>query len=189
MIDWKGVFGLWYEVAFAELEHAVSNCPEELWTASMWDVTTDPTHPPLPVAPDGSDHPLGIAALSAFWKVAFHALAATEWNMAGRPRDFTLSAPFSDVGPAFSDGGMENGTAREMLPMTPPSRETLLAYLDHDRKLVRRRLAATREVGDGESEIGPWRGTTTTLLAHYHGTCCHLPAHETELQMFLNQHR
>lgn len=189
MIAWSEVFGLWYDVAFAEIGHALRNCPEDLWQANLWDVTSDPTHPPTPLDPDGNDHPLGAAVLSAFWKVAFHALASTEWNMAGRAATLQLSPPFSAIQQPFSESGMDNGTAKETLPATPPSRDDLLAYLGHVQELVVARLAAVRELDDGLRELGPWRGTTTTLLQHFHGTACHLVAHETELNMFVNQNR
>lgn len=189
MIGWSAVFGLWYDVAFAELERALRTCPVELWQASLWDVSNDPSHPPGPLDPDGNDHPMGIDVLSAFWKVAFHCLVANEWNLSGRAPGFQLSAPFANIRRPFSESGLNNGTAREMLPARPPSKDHLLAYLEHGRQLVKARLSAARDLGDGTSTLGPWSGPTDTLLGMFHGNACHLVAHETELQVFLNQHR
>lgn len=190
MIAWSDVFGLWYDIAFKEIGDAVRNCPDRLWEASMWDVSKDPARPPAPVAPDGTDNPLGLPALSAFWKVAFHALAATEWNFAGRPRNFQLGAPFSEIRTPFSGVGM-NGMAisRETLPVRPPSKEDLLAYLEHDKELAHASLHAARDHGDGQSTLGSWSGSTNRLLALFHGTASHVMAHNVELQMFLNQNR
>ena len=190
MINWSEVFGLWFDIAFKEIGDAIRGCPEQLWEAHLWDVTKDPAQPPMPVDPDGNTHPLGIAVLSAFWKVGFHALAATEWNFGGRRPDFQLGAPFSEIRGPFSEVG-KNGMAisREMLPQRPPAKEELLVYLQHDKDLAHARMAAASDHGDGQSTLGPWSGPTDTLLQLFHGTASHLMAHNVELQMFINQHR
>lgn len=190
MIGWSDVFGLWFDIAFKEIGDAIDACPAQLWEAGLWDVTKDPARPPLPVGPDGGAHPLGVPVLSAFWKVAFHALAATEWNFGGRPPDFQLGAPFSDVRRPFSEVGL-NGMAisREMLPLRPPSKEDLTAYLEHNKGLAHARMSAAHDHEDGQSTLGPWSGPTDQLLQLFHGSASHLMAHNVELQMFLNQHR
>lgn len=189
MINWSEVFGLWYDIAFVEMERAVRSCPDALYEADLWDVTADPASPPMPVGPDGNEHPSGLRVLSAFWKVAFHGLAANEWNLSGRPSGYQLASPFSAIRAGVSALDPRTGTAREMLPVPPPSKDDLLAYLEHNKTLVHARLDAARDLGDGTSTLGPWSGPTDTLLGMFHGNICHLVSHETELQMFLRQHR
>lgn len=182
---WHDVFGSSYEIFFDEFETTIRSCSEDLWLASMWDVAKDPARPRA-FASDGTPHPLGNEVLSATWRVAWHALVANEFNLAGRPAGFRLAGPFAHLDAPLADGVSVEG---EVVPRDPPAREDLLAYLGHNRDLVRIRLDAAREVGDGQATLGPWSGPTSTLLSMFHGNACHLIGHSMEVGMFVNQHR
>lgn len=191
---WHEVFDVWYETTFESLDEHIRSCPEELWLAGMWEIAKDPAKPRA-LGPDGAPHPLGNEVLSAVWKVVWHGLAANDSNLNGRRPDFqTRFRPASPAGwsghvvtaealdPSLQEGG-------EVVPIDPPSREELLAYLDHNRALVKRRLDAACEVGEGQSTIGNWTGPTAVLLSMFHGNACHLVSHTTEVGMFVHQHR
>jgi hypothetical protein len=151
----------------------------------MWEVAKDPARPRA-LASDGTPHPLGDEVLSAAWKVAWHALVANEFNLAGRPAGFRLRGEFAHLDAQLPPGVAVEG---EVVPLDPPSRDDLLAYLRYSRDLVRARLDAAREVGDGQSTLGPWSGPTSTLLLMFHGNACHLVSHMAEVAMFVHQHR
>jgi len=180
----RDVFEVWYRVTFDAIEQSITECDDDLWLRSMWSVARDPATPHA-LAPDGSDHPLGDEVLSAVWKVAWHGLAANEFNLFGRQPDLRTSFVPDDptwvaaqaIGVWYPGG--------EVVPAEPPSREELLAYLAYNRRLVDVSLAIAREEGEGESTLGPWRGPTSTLLSMFHGNACHLVSHSTELASFL----
>jgi hypothetical protein len=187
---WRDVFGVWYSVTFEELEDAIRRCPDDLWLASMWSVADDPDHGRAVVA-DGSPHPLGDEALSAVWKVAWHGLGANEFNLNGRAEGFRTT--FKSPSPAWTAAdavGVVSATGRgQVLPTVVPTRDEALAYLEHNRRLANTYLDLAREVGEGQSTLGPWRGPTSVLLSMFHGNACHLVSHSTEVTMFVNQHR
>ena len=182
---WHEVFDVWYQVTFDELSDHIRGCSDELWLASMWDVAKDPARPQA-LGPDGQPHPLGNDVLSAVWKIAWHGLLANEFNLNGRRTDFrTTFRPASSWD--FPEG--IGGDGKEVLPLHPPSREELLAYLEHNRQLANRRLDTAREVGAGQATLGNWSGPTSILLSMFHGNACHLVSHATEVGMFVHQHR
>ena len=186
---WEDVFSVWYWAGFDTLETAIKECPDDLWVESMWDVAKDPAKPQA-LGLDGRPHPLGNQALSAVWKVAWHALAACEVILNGRPKDFrTAFRPTDESWVAAEITGKAWPGKGEVLPLTPPSRDELLAYLEHNRITAYAYLAAARETGEGEAELGPWQGPTPTLLSMFHGNACHLVSHAAEVSMFVVQHR
>ena len=182
---WHEVFDVWYEATFDALEDTIRTCPHDLWSRSMWEVAKDPAQPRA-LASDGNLHPLGDEVLSAVWKVAWHGLVANEFNLAGRPAGFRLPSRFAHLDARLPSGMAGEG---EVVPTDPPARDDLLAYLTHNRDLVRARLDAAREVGDGTSTLGPWTGPTSTLLSMFHGNACHLVSHSAEVGMFVHQLR
>ncbi|MEA3055277.1 MAG: hypothetical protein QOD30_709 [Actinomycetota bacterium] len=185
---WREVFGVWYEVTFGGLEASITRCTDELWLTSMWDVSSDPAQPRA-LAPDGSPHPLGNNVLSAVWKVAWHGLAANEFNMYGRQAGFRTSYIPEDPSWVAAQAVGFGAPAGEVVPREPPSREEVVAYLQYNRRLVDMFLAIAREDEGGESTLGQWRGATSLLLSMFHGNACHLVSHATEVGMFVNQHR
>lgn len=188
---WRDVFGVWYSATFESLEDAIRRCPDDLWGTSMWSVEDDPHPWGRAVLADGSPHPLGDDALSAVWKVAWHGLAANEINLNGRPADFRTSfKPSQPLWTAADVVGVASATGTgQVLPSVAPSRDEILAYLEHNRRLVNTYIDLAREVGDGQSKLGPWTGPTSVLLSMFHGNACHLVSHSTEVGMFVNQHR
>ena len=187
---WHDVFDVWYSVTFDELRDAIRRCSDDVWTMSMWSVADDPHHSPAVLA-DGSPHPLGDEALSAVWKVAWHGLGANEFNLNGRPDGFrTGFKPALPSWVAADAVGVVAPSGRgQVLPASPPTRDEILGYLEHNRRLTKRYLDLASEVGDGQSTLGPWKGPTSLLLSMFHGNACHLVSHSTEVCMFVNQHR
>lgn len=184
----REVFGEWYFATLDALDAAIVECSDEVWHMSMWDVAKDPEKPRA-LTPDGAPHPLGDGVLSSVWRVTLHALAANESNLNGRPANWrTTFTGASWLLPADHDPGPST-KGGQRVPVDPPSRQELRAYLDHNRRLVDTWLDAAREIGDGQSTLGAWSGPTATLLNMFHGNACHLVAHRNEVGMFVQQQR
>jgi hypothetical protein len=185
---YQEVFGDWYDVLFDELDDHIRRCSDHVWLSSLWPVAHDPHHHRA-LGPDGQPHALGIEVLSAVWKCAWHGLVVNQFNLVGRPADFRLPDEFAHLYAGPDVAKTASARPGEVLPAAPPSRDDVLAYLAYNRSFVKRRLAAARDVGDGESTLGPWRGSTSELLTLFHGNALHFSGHASEVRIAVWQHR
>ena len=127
-----------FDSAIDDLVEALRTCPDDLWEASLWHVPkTDAWVWPAPgVEPIPERTEESIQQFSAFWVVAYHCL----WFL-----DFYVTADGAGFeSPEYVRGGPEEmpWPADGAAPLTDRvfSREALLAYADHGRAQVRRRI-------------------------------------------------
>jgi len=173
-----------FEDALRLLEAALSDCPDGLWEASMWQVP----------APDSGQQFLGpdwkpvtdpaqrralvqrwVERWSTPWSLAWHALEVLDYDLSGDSESWAPPPPFAGH-PHWRD-----------LPSLPEawSRSQLLAYIDYCRGRVGRTLDALTEDAAARPLPGAHR---------YHGTLfgvlvgsipLHVVEHASQIRQFL----
>lgn len=162
-----------YEDAFEVLERALNQCPDDLWTRSVWEVRRTDRHVWPIIRGMGSDLQAEerLQLHSAFCNVAFHLLFFVDHYLSGglgRPRP---PAPFE---------GEEQ--AGHTLPLRVYTREELLAYLDHCRVKARAKLTGITEAQlEQPARIG--RPFGDLLLQNL----VQINDHSAQLNLFLNR--
>ena len=144
-----------FEIALADLESALRECPDDRWEQSVWPVPkTDPWMWPAPGVEPIPERTLeSIQRQSHFWVVAYHCLWFLDQYSAA---DFDMPTPFVEArgGPEELPFPAADGAAP--LPGPAISRDVLLRFLDHGRGRLRER-------------IGTVDMTTRVGLHHPHG--------------------
>src|SRR5579864_3565548 len=157
---WRSATRSQFEAAIAMLGSALSECPDELWRASLWE---DPSLP----------------GFSEFWYVAYHALFWLDLYLSGPSDAFAPPAPFTldELDPAG------------VLPPRVYTREELAGYLSHSAEKCRMTFQnLTDEQARRTHQIGSRRHTMTfaELLIYNMG---HVREHAAQLSMFVGQKR
>jgi len=126
---------LWRQLGAAidMLDDAVRECPDELWTAELWEDRSMP-------------------GFSAFWYLASHALFWLDYRISGSSDEFAPPAPF----------GLEELDPAGVLPPRPYTRAELLDYAAHCRRKCRATIMGVQDeqlerpsrVGSGELPFG-----------------------------------
>jgi hypothetical protein len=173
-----------FEDALRLMEAALSDCPDRLWEASMWQVpapnsghqflgpdwkpVTDPAHRRALVQ-------RWVERWSTPWSLAWHALEVLDYDLSGDSESWAPPPPFAGH-PHWRD-----------LPSLPAawSRSELLAYTDYCRGRVHRTLDALTE----DAEARPLPSTH-----RYHGMLfgvlvgsipLHVVEHASQIRQFL----
>ncbi|MGH7858427.1 MAG: hypothetical protein ACREQY_13970 [Candidatus Binatia bacterium] len=132
---WVESLGRNFEEALDLLAAAVSDCTDELWESSMWEVPAD-LFGPEPPGPDGKPvtHPAARRALvqrrSTPWSVAWHALECLDYDLTGEFGPWSPPPPFT-------------GKPHWMMTALPAAwtRSELLGYVEYCRGRVRDTMA------------------------------------------------
>ena len=156
---WKSVLWQQFGATIDMFEHALRDCPDDLWRVSLWGQHSD--------RPD----------LSEFWYVAYHALFWLDLYLTGSVEGFTPPAPFdlSELDP--------NG----LMPTRTYTRDELLAYLDHNRQKCRATIDALTDEQAQRVCAFPWGAPTFAGLLL--DNMRHTQEHAAQLHMFLGQKR
>jgi len=174
---WRTSLWRQYGRAIDMLEHAMRDCPDELWAESMWEVK--PNHPgvrPVDGSGGGGGAPRvdngSIQVFSAFWYIAYHALFFLDYHLSGAAAEgFAPPAPFSS---AEHEAGI--------LPERVYSRAELQNYLGHNRHKCKATIEAlTDEQARRPTPRGMPFGELLLL------SVCHVQEHGAQLNMFIGQ--
>jgi hypothetical protein len=154
---WKT--GVWQQfgAAIDMLGNALRACPDELWTATLWD--DEPEQP----------------AYSAFWYIAYHTLFWLDLYLSGAVEGFAPPAPFTldELDPAG------------LLPDRVYTREELQRYLEHGRRKCQATIAALTEEKAGQRcRFGSGEGAFAELLLY---NMRHVQEHASQLNLMLGQ--
>ncbi len=105
---WRTIVWRQFGAAIDMLEHALRDCPDELWSESLWEDRSMP-------------------GASAFWYLAYHTLFWLDLYLSGSAEGFAPPAPFTldELDPAG------------VLPDRVYTRAELLGYLAHGRRKCR----------------------------------------------------
>jgi hypothetical protein len=176
---WKTSMARNYATVLDQIDRALSDCPDELWEQSLWEVKRE--HPNVwPVrragtqrAPKAEQERL-LQVHSQFWNVAYHALFHVDFYLAGAARKgFAPPDPFR-----------EDDHHGHVVPRRTYTRDELRHYAAYDRERVRTTFddlteaAAGRTVARAGVPFGEF--LLTTLL--------HTQEHAAQLSLFLGQH-
>lgn len=132
---WVESLGRNFEAALDLLATAVGECTDDLWEASMWEVSAD-LFGAAPPGPDGKPvtDPAVRKALvqrrSTPWSVAWHALECLDYDLTGELAPWSPPPPFT-------------GKPHWQLTRLPAAwtRSEILGYIDYCRQRVRYTLA------------------------------------------------
>ncbi|MFC7619537.1 hypothetical protein [Microlunatus sp. GCM10028923] len=175
---WTAALAAGYRGALDDLAAVLRDGPDELWEACVMEPRkTDPWAWP-PTDPDGRpfDDPevreRKFRAMTAFWRMASHALFFTDVDLSPSAVGWAPPAPFS---PHDEDGYV-----------VPPtySRDQLLGYQAHCRDKAERELAALTDEGAGQLVEEHRNGVKQRAEVLVLGLR-HLTGHASELRTFL----
>ena len=172
MSIWANVFSERYDGAIAQLAMLIEACPDEHWSAPVWQVQRADRHVWPIVRGMGADLPDDerLQLQAAFWNVAVHALHALDVYLDGGVTPAEPPAPF--------DTWQMPG---HILPDQPPSRQQLLDYVASMREKAHRVLD---HLTDADAARPARRGRPFgDLLVH---ELVHLAEHNAQLEQFLN---
>lgn len=169
-----------FDVVLNDLEETLRACPEELWEASMWDVSKDQGYwrPEPPRLPSGELDPRGIQVHSQFWHVAYHTLFTLDWN-------FSERVPTWAPPPPFDKDDLDAGR----LPLHTYTREQLLGYLEFIYHKACDILGSLSDEDATRPTRAPIRGEHPPLATRLLNNLLHTAHHQGTLDTFLWQHR
>jgi hypothetical protein len=152
---------LWHQfgATIDMVEHALRNCPDELWEKQLWE--------------DQPDQWVA-KGFSTFWYLGYHTLFWLDLYLNGAEEGFTPPATFDLV-------EME---ANETLPRTY-SRAELLGYLDFCRRKCQSTISSLSNEQAYRLCKFPWGELPFGELLLYN--LRHVQEHAAQLQMFLGQ--
>jgi hypothetical protein len=154
---WKDSLWRQFGSAIGMLEKAIRACPDDLWSASMW-----------------QDRTMG-AEFSAFWYVAFHTLFWLDCYLSGSIDGFTPPDPFT----------LEEMDPAGVLRPRTYSRAELLGYLEYGRKKCRETIENLTDERAGRlGRVGWGEVNFFELLLD---NMRHVQEHGAQLNMFLGQ--
>ena len=86
---WTEVLCRQFDQALELLEAAIRDCPDNLWTLGMWELTADDWRPS-----EGAD--AYMTRRSTPWSVAWHALEVADYDLTGDLTPFSPPPPFTN---------------------------------------------------------------------------------------------
>ena len=177
---WVESVGRNLDEALEMLAAAVRDCPDELWTASMWSVQAAEIVGELRdvdgnLVTDPAERDALAQRWSAPWSVAWHALEVLDYDLAGGMDGWVPPPPFA---------GKPHWQMFAGLPV-PWSQSEIGAYVEHCRHRVRETLSVMTEEKamallppahryDGQ----PYAWVLTSLVGH-------TTAHATQIRQFI----
>lgn len=177
---WVESVGRSLDEALEMLAAAVGDCPDELWTASMWSVRAAEIVGDVrdvdgrPVT-DPAERDALVQRWSAPWSVAWHALEVLDYDLAGGLDGWVPPPPFA---------GKPHWQMFASLPV-PWSRSEIGAYVEHCRHRVRETLSVMTEekamalLPPAHRYGGqPYAWILTSLVGH-------TSAHATQIRQFI----
>jgi len=156
---WKEVLWSQFGAAIDMFGCALSSCPNELWTAPMWN---DPTSPP---------------GLSDFWYVAYHTQFWLDLYLSGAAEGFVPPAPFD----------LNELNPRGLLPERIFTRNELLSYLSHCRRKCSYVIEQLTDEKAHRLCLFPWKKTGLSYAELLVDNMRHVQEHGAQLNMFLGQ--
>lgn len=161
---WPTMLWSQFEATIYMLDHAIADCPDELWHARLW--------------AEHSDRP----DLSEFWYVAYHTLFWLDLYLTGSI-ETSLAEGFAPPAPFTLDELDPTG----VLPERAYTKAELQTYLAHCRRKCQTTLKALTDEAANRPCAFPW-GTLSfgELLIN---TMRHVQEHGAQLRMFLGQQR
>ncbi|MBV9787525.1 MAG: DinB family protein [Chloroflexi bacterium] len=157
---WPTMLWSQFEAAIYMLDHAIADCPDDLWHASLWGEHSD--------RPD----------LSQFWYVSFHTLFWLDLYLSGSVEGFAPPPPFTlnELDPAG------------VLPERPYTKAELQTYLAYCRRKCQTTLESLTDEAANRRCTFPWMSINSfgELLIN---TMRHVQEHGAQLRLFLGQQR
>jgi hypothetical protein len=156
---WKDL--LWNQAGAAidMLENAIRGCPDELWSAALWD---DPHSP---------------RGFAEFWYIAFHTLFWLDLYTYGAVDGFAPPAPFT----------MDELHPAGLLPERQYTQAELLAYLARNRQKCQDVITGLTDEQARRRCAFSWGETSFAELLVY--TMRHVQEHAAQLALVLGQQR
>ncbi len=155
---WKTALLSQFGAAMNMLGNSISACPDELWTASMWN---DPAAPP---------------GFSEFWYVTYHSLFWLDLYLSGREEDFTPPPP-------YTLGELEAG----VLPERVYTKDELLEYLAYCQRKCRSTIEQLTDERAQQMSEFPWSKGGIRFAELLLDNMRHVQEHGAQLSMFLGQ--
>jgi hypothetical protein len=156
---WKKAVRGQFSATLDMFGNALHKCPDELWTAAMW---------------NGPNMPAGF---SDFWYVAFHALFWLDLYLTGSVEGFTPPAPFT----------LAELDPQGILPERVYDRQELLTYLDHCRQKYRSTIDQLTEDQAQQVCYFLWTKGGIDSAELLIDNMRHIQEHTAQLHMFLGQ--
>jgi hypothetical protein len=149
-----------FEEALEALEHALIDCPDDLWETDLW-----PDEAPTGPAPEG-----GLVG-SAPWFLAYHTLSVLDYDLTGEFEPYSPPQPFDENTWSF--------------PNRTFTKSELLGWIDWCRTQVRQTLdALTDEMA--LRPLPPVHRYAGTLFGVIVGSLpLHILEHATQIRQFL----
>ena len=170
--SWRDVLVRTYEEAFESLEKVLAECPDDLWSASVWEVRPGDRHVWPIIRGMGEDLPDAerLQLHSAFCNVAYHVLFFADYYLGGGVGEPNPPPPFR---------GDEQQP--HVLPHRVYTREELLGFVDYCRRKAESVLGGlTDEVADAPAR-NRWPLAATLVR-----NLVQLTDHTAQLTLFLN---
>lgn len=159
-VSWPSVLWSQFGATIYMLDHAIADCPDELWHARLWGEHSD--------RPD----------LSEFWYVAYHTLFWLDLYLSGTVEGFAPPAPFTldELDPAG------------VVPERAYTKAELQTYLAYCRRKCQTTLESLDDETANRRCTFPWMSINNfaELLLN---TLRHVQEHGAQLRMFLGQQR
>lgn len=159
---------IWNEVLWSQfgatidmLGEAMQACPDELWTAPLW------------------NDPVVGTKFSGYWYVAYHAVFWLDLYLSGSVDGFTPPAPF-DLNELDAEG---------LLPNRVFTRAELQAYLAHCRGKCQEIIEQLTDENAHRLFYFTWRQAGLSYAELLLDNLRHVQEHATQLNMFLGQQR
>jgi hypothetical protein len=158
-VIWKTVLWSQFGATIEMFENAMRACPEELWTAPMWN---DPTMPP---------------GFSEFWYIAYHTLFYLDLYLSGSVEGFIPPAPYNldELDPAG------------LLPERTYTRDELRSYLEHCRLKCRGVIEQLTDAQAERVCKFSWAKDGLSFVELLVDNMRHVQEHGAQLNMLLGQ--
>jgi hypothetical protein len=182
MVDelWKTALASNYAALLDQFERAITDCPDELWERSLWEVKKE--HPnvwPVRFAgekrrPPKAEQERLLQVHSQFWNLAYHALFHVDFYLARADRKgFAPPEPFR-----------ETDHHGHVVPWRTYTRDELLHYVAYDRERVRTTMDALTDAD--VKRVVP--RAAVPFAEFLLSTLRHTQEHAAQLSLFLGQH-
>ena len=156
---WKEVLWNQFGATIDMLGNAINACPDELWTAHMWN---DPAVP---------------LEFSDFWYVTYHTLFFLDLYLSGTVEGFSPPEPFN----------LDELDPRGLLPERVYSSEELLTYLEHCRQKCHATIEHLTDEKAHRVYKFPWAKDGLSFAELLVDNMRHVQEHGAQLNMFLGQ--
>jgi hypothetical protein len=160
-IIWKTVLWSQFGATIDMFGNALGACPDELWTATMWN---DPTMQP---------------EFSAFWYIGYHTLFWLDLYLSGAIEGFTPPAPYN----------LDELDPKGLLPERIYTRDELLTYLEHCHQKCRMTIELLTDEKANQVCKFPWAKNGLSFAELLLDNMRHVQEHGAQLNMFLGHQR